>query len=135
MDQMARIHAASFTVPRPWAAAEFADLMSMRGVFCEATSQGFVVGRLIAGEAELLTLAVDPAARRRGMGRALLAKFLSHLGESDRAFLEVAAGNAPARALYRASGWAESGLRRGYYRHPDRQSEDAVIMTWAFSRT
>lgn len=132
---MAEIHAESFTIPRPWSAAEFAGLMGMAGVFVETTARGFVMGRLIAGEAELLTLAVSPCARRLGEGRALMAAFLTHIGPEDRAFLEVAAGNLPARALYTGTGWVESGLRRAYYRYAGGQAEDAVIMTWADART
>lgn len=132
---MAEIHAESFTIPRPWSAREFADLVSMAGVFVETTQRGFIMGRLIAGEAELLTLAVAPQARRSGEGRALVAAFLGHLGPDDRAFLEVAAGNIPARSLYKATGWAETGLRRAYYRHAGGAAEDAVVMTWADAQT
>lgn len=133
--EMAAVHRASFAVPRPWSEAEFQDLLGMRGVFVDSVPQGFVMGRLIAGEAELLTLAVAPEARRQGAGRALMAAFLGHLNAGDTAFLEVAASNAAARALYAATGWAEAGIRRGYYRHPDGQCEDAMIMTWASSGT
>lgn len=128
---MAAIHAASFTVPRPWLETEFADLLGMKGVFVECAAQGFIMGRLIAGEAELLTLAVAPQARRSGAGRALMAAFLAHLGPHDSAFLEVAASNIAARALYEATGWRDVGVRRAYYRRADGQAEDAVVMTWA----
>jgi ribosomal-protein-alanine N-acetyltransferase len=132
---MAEIHAESFAIPRPWSANEFTDLVAMQGVFVETTAHGFIMGRSVAGEIELLTLAVSPQARRTGEGRALIAAFLQHIGPEDRAFLEVAAGNTPARALYHATGWEDAGLRRSYYRHPNGQAEDAVVMTWAIAQT
>jgi ribosomal-protein-alanine N-acetyltransferase len=71
----------------------------------------------VAGEAELLTLAVAPPARRRGRGRALLAAFEQGARERGacEAFLEVAADNAPAVALYAGAGYSELGRRPGYY--------------------
>ncbi len=78
-----------------------------------------------AQEAELLRIAVRPDLRGRGLARALLAAGEAALGgEGARTLrLEVRVSNAPARALYAASGWAEAGLRRGYYR----DGEDAVL--------
>ena len=78
---------------------------------------GRVLARIAAEEAEILTLAVAPAARRQGLGRALL---LAAMEEAARRgaremFLEVAAANPAARALYAACGFTEVGLRRGYY--------------------
>ncbi|MDP2064128.1 MAG: GNAT family N-acetyltransferase [Phaeovulum sp.] len=130
---MAALHAAAFSTPRPWSAAEIAGLCATAGVFVLGDSRGFVLGRALAGEAELLTLAVAPAERRRGLGRALLAGFeaAARLAGAEAAFLEVAAANAPARALYAAAGWRETGRRRGYYRNPDGSPEDALVLTRA----
>jgi ribosomal-protein-alanine N-acetyltransferase len=78
-----------------------------------------------AGEAELLRVAVSPAARRRGLGAALLraaARDLAAAGVA-RLYLEVRAGNEPARRLYERDGWRVLGLRAGYY--PD--GEDAML--------
>ena len=80
-------------------------------------AEALALGREIAGEAELLTLAVAPAGRRAGTGAALLAAFEAEArtrGARD-AFLEVADDNAPARALYARAGWREVGRRPGYY--------------------
>ncbi len=79
-------------------------------------SAGFLLGRILAGEAEVLTLAVHPDARRRGIGRDLLARFLARAaaGGAARAFLEVAEDNPGALALYAAAGFAAVGRRRGY---------------------
>lgn len=129
-ERLAALHAASFTLPRPWSAAEFAALLSAPQTFLLAESTGFLVGRAVAGEAELLTLAVEPAARRAGCGRRLLARFEAEARArgAERAFLEVAAGNRAARALYAGAGWREAGLRRGYYAAPGGAAVDAVVM-------
>ncbi|MFT3688752.1 GNAT family N-acetyltransferase [Paenirhodobacter sp.] len=124
---LAALHARCFTTPRPWSEGEFRDLLAAPFTFLLTAPQGFLLGRVIAGEAELLTLAVAPEARRRGTGRALLAGFAetARARGADSAFLEVAEDNAPARALYAAAGWREAGRRRGYY-HP---GIDALVLT------
>ena len=128
---LARLHAACFTLPRPWTEAEFTDLLSRSGVFLLTNPGGFVLGRVVADEAELLTLAVDPAARRQGHGHNLLTAFEDAAARcgAGAAFLEVASANAPARALYARRGWVEAGLRRGYYREPGGKADDALILT------
>lgn len=128
---LARLHAACFTMPRPWSAAEFSELIESRFVFLETVPGGFVLGRVIADEAELLTVAVDPATRRQGLGAQLLTAFATRAAERGAvtAFLEVAADNAAARALYARGGWQESGHRRGYYHTPEGRSVDALILT------
>ena len=57
---MAALHAACFAFPRPWSAAEFAALLADPLVFVQTLPGGFVMGRAVAGEAELLTVAVAP---------------------------------------------------------------------------
>ena len=92
-------------------------------------AQGFALGRVIGAEAELISLAVAPEARRAGLGRALLGAFATaaHARGATRAFLEVAADNKAALALYAAAGWRESGRRKGYYRRPDGARVDALL--------
>lgn len=116
-EAMARLHAVCFGRPRPWSAAEINDILTMTGSFALTAPQGFLIGRVVAGEAELLTLAVAPEARRRGVASALLDRFAaaSHSRAATTAFLEVAADNAPAIALYQRKGWAQAGRRRRYY--------------------
>ncbi|MDO5530331.1 MAG: GNAT family N-acetyltransferase [Paracoccus sp. (in: a-proteobacteria)] len=116
--ELARLHAACFTLPRPWTEAEFAALIAAKGAFLLThEGAGFLLGRAIASEAELLTLAVAPEARRGGIARGLLARFAAaaRRAGAESAFLEVAADNAPALALYQSAGWREAGRRRGYY--------------------
>jgi ribosomal-protein-alanine N-acetyltransferase len=91
---------------------------------------GFLLGRAVAGEAELLTLAVAPEARRRGLGRKLVARFLyqARLRGAESAFLEVAADHAAACALYHQAGFATVGRRRGYYPVPGEPALDALVL-------
>lgn len=129
-EELARLHARCFTTPRPWNSAEFADLIASPLCFLCCRAGGFVLGRAIAGEAELLTIAVAPEARRGGIGRALMADFAAaaRARAAETAFLEVAQDNAAARALYEADGWQAAGKRRGYYHTPDGRAIDAVVM-------
>lgn len=114
---LARLHAACFTLPRPWTEAEFAALAAQPGSLLLTVPHGFLLGRVMADEAELLTLAIAPSVRRSGHGRALVRQFLSAIAAqgAKTAFLEVAADNAPALSLYRQTGWTEAGRRRNYY--------------------
>jgi len=78
-----------------------------------------------AAEAELLRIAVSPAARGKGQGRRLLAESseaLRALGVSEL-YLEVRVSNTAARSLYEAEGWVFTGIRKAYYR----DGEDAAL--------
>lgn len=88
---------------------------------------GFLAARAVAGEAEILNIAVEPAMRRRGAGRALLEAAVAEARErgARRLYLEVRATNEPARSFYFACGFAEVGRRPNYYQHPP---EDAVVL-------
>lgn len=128
--ELARIHAAAFAVPRPWSAAEIAALLEAPGAILIARPGGFALIRVAAGEAELLTLAVAPPARRRGLGRALLAEAEARAAAAGAAelLLEVAEDNAAARALYAAAGYLPAGRRRGYFALPGGGRVDALVL-------
>jgi ribosomal-protein-alanine N-acetyltransferase len=129
---LARAHAAAFEAP--WPPEAFAALMATPGVFALAAVNhepvGVILMRAIAGEAEVLTLAVEPAHRRRGVALALLRAGLARAQAmgAEEAFLEVAADNTPALALYRAEGFEEAGHRGGYYRRTDGEAVDALVL-------
>jgi ribosomal-protein-alanine N-acetyltransferase len=129
-DQMAATHAAAFAQDRPWSAAEFADFLAQRLCFVTGDPRCFALVRVLADEAELLTLATDPEHQRRGLARAVMAGWMAEAGRrgAARAWLEVAADNAAAVALYAAMGFAVRGRRRGYYRRHGLPAVDALVM-------
>jgi [ribosomal protein S18]-alanine N-acetyltransferase len=92
-----------------------------------APAAGFSLVRSVAGEDELLLIAVDPAHRRGGLGTMLLDQVLeqSRRRGSSRIHLEMRRGN-PAEHLYRARGFVPVGLRPKYYRSPSGERMDAI---------
>jgi len=129
---LAELHASAFD--EPWSADEILRFAEDRGGFALAVEDGkalagFILCRLIAGEAEVLTLAVRPAARRRGVARALLeAAIVLAAPTAESMFLEVAADNPGAVALYEGAGFETVGSRAGYYGRPSAGSVDALVM-------
>lgn len=126
---LADLHERSF--PSGWSADDLAVLARQPGVvilqarrasaYGSRSVIGFLILRVAADEAEVLTIAVDPRQRRRGIGEVLMRAALSRL-YADRVaslFLEVDAANAGALALYRKLGFRKVGERRGYYRDSD----------------
>jgi ribosomal-protein-alanine N-acetyltransferase len=128
---MARIDAAAFPRDRAWPEAEIAALLGTGGVAAITGQDGFALVRVLPPEAELLTIAVDPAVQGQGHGTALLADVLHHAAQSgvEVLFLEVASDNAAARALYERAGFAQVGQRKGYYRRSDGTRSDALILS------
>jgi ribosomal-protein-alanine N-acetyltransferase len=117
---IAAVHAASFQ--RSWGEDEFHRLIADRSVVTHRatvgrTLIGFILSRITAGEAEILSVAIAPARRGRGFARPLLDLHLRRLaGLGARAvFLEVDEHNAPACRLYRRAGFHQVGRRKGYY--------------------
>ena len=129
--QLAGLHARCFAAPRPWSADEFRGFLADTHTLLVGDSDGFALGRVIADEAELLTIAVAPDRRREGRGRRLLSDLeqAACARGATRCFLEVAVENTAAIALYHAAGYRETGRRRGYYRQPGRAAEDALILS------
>lgn len=118
--EIAEIHASCFE--HPWSAGVFADLAVKphhRLYLLEDNGRvvSFIVLAVVVGEAEILTLATDPAVQGRGWGRRLLEGVIAELrAEGQEAiFLEVAIDNAPALALYKRCGFERTGLRKAYY--------------------
>lgn len=126
--RLAEIHATAF--PAPWDAAAFEALLAQTGVFVLEAPDGFILLRAVADEAEVLTLAVRPAARRSGQGAGLVEQGAAAAATrgATRLFLEVAQDNVPALALYARAGFAETGRRPGYYARPDGGRQDALVL-------
>lgn len=128
---MARIHTAAFTMQRPWSEAEFADLCDSPLVFHISTApMCFALGRIIAGDAELLTIATHPEAQQQGHAKTCLHAFLDHCRakQCESVFLEVEEKNTAALALYTKAGFHITGKRAGYYRRPTGERSDAILM-------
>ena len=132
-EAMAAVHGRAFA--RGWSAADIAELTAGPGGFAlmveeDDAALGFILCRTVGEEAEILTLAVEPGARRRGLGRALVdaAAGAARMAGAETLFLEVAHDNGPALALYEAAGFARAGLRRGYYDLGGGNTADAVVM-------
>lgn len=127
-EALAALHAEAFDAP--WSPGAFADLIGQPGVVLEAEGDGFILIRTVADEAEILTLAVRPSARRQGLGARLVraASDRASAKGTTRLFLEVAEDNAPARALYRSLGFQAAGRRPRYYQRPEGPATDALIL-------
>lgn len=117
---IAALHAASFR--RGWDEEEVARLLLDSAVAADRltirrTLAGFIMSRMAADEAEILSVAIAPARRGRGLSRPLLDFHLRSLaGRGVRAvFLEVDEHNEPACLLYAGAGFTEVGRRTGYY--------------------
>lgn len=132
---MSRLHQAGFAPG--WSEAALGELMAgahtlALGAFEDDTDEprllGFTLISIVADEAEILTLVVDPGARRRGVARQLLGQVIVSAGASGATtlFLEVSDANTGARALYGDFSFAEVARRHGYYRSEG--GADAVVM-------
>ena len=128
-ERLAALHAAAFDTP--WSVTAFADLLGQAGVFAIETKGGFILMRAVADEAEILTLAVHPDARRGGQGVQLVAEgsAVASVRGADRIFLEVAEDNVAARSLYRRTGFVETGRRPRYYSRLGGSRVDALLLT------
>jgi len=130
---MAKLHAVSFQ--RGWSDGEFESLLLDRATLAHRatvgrTLAGFVLSRIVADEAEILSIAVAPARRSRGVAGALLQRHLGRLaGLGVRTvFLEVAPDNAPAQRLYARAGFREVGRRPDYYPQAGGGSVAALVL-------
>lgn len=130
---LAGIHAQAFETP--WDEPALDSLLGQAGVHLLARPDGFILIRVVADEAEVLTLAVRPSARGRGLGTILVegAVDLARAAGAGRLFLEVAEDNRPARALYGRLGFEAAGRRRGYYTRSDGTAQDALILSLSLS--
>lgn len=126
---LAGLHEAAFTVDRSWSASEFEGLVANPFTFVIGQAHGFALIRTLAGETELLTLAVDPAHHRQGIAKSLLTRWLDNTqSDAKRAFLEVAADNMAAMALYEGLGFEISATRGAYYTRNTARPVDALMM-------
>lgn len=130
---MAAIHATAFD--RPWSEIEFEELLAA-GAFAIAEPGGFIMVRVAADEAEILTLAVEPERRRRGIGLALI-RAACHEAErhgAEAIFLEVALDNEAALKVYDRARFEKVAVRPHYYPRPGGRKVDAQILSRPLGR-
>jgi ribosomal-protein-alanine N-acetyltransferase len=115
-----------------WPEASYRESLSSPGMVAfvsegDGRVSGFLIGRQVADEAEILNLAVAPMARRRGEGGGLLRAAMDEFRARgvSRVFLEVRESNATGIAFYEKRGFFKMGRRAGYYRDPE---EAAIVM-------
>ncbi|MCR4376552.1 MAG: GNAT family N-acetyltransferase [Rhodospirillales bacterium] len=141
VDVLARLHGEAFV--ESWDAEAFVSALHQPGALGFIVARdtddeplGFVLLRVSVfdsesgGEAEVLTLATRPFARRLGVARGLMDAALAALAEQGvtRVFLEVAADNVAAAALYTSLGFVEIGRRKAYYARGSQPRMDAIVM-------
>ena len=117
----------------PWSLGILHDCLAV-GYCCwvwhlQSNIVGYGVMSVAAGECHLLNICIHPDWRRQGLGRRMLVHLLNigRRHEADSAFLEVRVSNSAALHLYRAEGFNEIGVRRGYYPHR-KGREDALVL-------
>jgi [ribosomal protein S18]-alanine N-acetyltransferase len=124
---MAMIHASAFPRTEAWSRDVFGLQLELPNVFgLLYLSNGLILVRVAADEAEILTLAVEPSVRRSGIGGILLREATTRaeaLG-ARTVFLEVSIGNIAARRLYTRAGFVQVGLRPHYYS----DNSDALVL-------
>ena len=137
-DAMATVHAAAFPGGEVWTASEMIGLLDQpanlaRGLRDGPNLAAFILVQYVRDEAEILTLATAPQARRRGFARTLLQALEQELAPSGLATwqLDVRADNSGARAFYEALGFQTDGVRRNYYKRLEGGRIDAILMSKA----
>jgi [ribosomal protein S18]-alanine N-acetyltransferase len=115
-----------------WTQASYREWMNSPGAVAfvgegDGGVTGFIIGRQMADEAEVLNLAVAPSSRRKGQGGALLKAALGEFRVHgvSRVYLEVRESNVAARAFYAKYGFSQTSKRPKYYRKPE---EAAIVM-------
>jgi tRNA threonylcarbamoyladenosine biosynthesis protein TsaB len=130
---LASLHGLCFA--QSWSARSIGQLLGTQGAFAllaesAGAACGFIIIRVAADEAEILSIGVPAPGRRLGTGRKLVAAGAAkaHGMGAATLFLEVARENEAARALYANAGFVKAGLRRGYYREPGAEAGDALVL-------
>lgn len=134
---LAELHAVIFTAPwdQPWSAQSFAEILAMPGahgwLMSDAgTPVGFMLVRFTLDEGEILLTGVVPEARRRGHAARLMRVLIGAARDAglSKLFLEYAARNPAAEALYGRFGFTRIGVRRAYYERRGGGREDAIVL-------
>lgn len=123
---MAHLHALVFA-QSAWSQGAFVDMLAQDTVLAFGHADGFILLQQLPEGLEILTLAVHPDKRRRGLARQLMTHVMTAL-KPPRLWLEVAADNDAAQALYAGLGFSVEGRRSKYYKRAGNLPVDAVLM-------
>lgn len=131
LEALAQLERTAFS--DPWTLPQLQEAFGWGGAVAfvaeadDGAIDGYVLGRVVVDEAEVLTIATHPTRRRGGIGRALLAAAMTAMVQRGAVavWLEVRVSNEAAIAMYRKAGFVAAGVRRGYYRRP---VEDALVL-------
>jgi ribosomal-protein-alanine N-acetyltransferase len=135
---LARLHARLFD--QPWDQPSLAGLLdhpAALALLAKSTDDpavaGFIIAHVAADEAEVLSVGVAPEWQRRGVARLLFDELVSAAASrgAKQLYIDVAADNGPALALYSGLGFVEKGRRSGYYVHQAAPASDALLLTRA----
>ena len=130
---LSAIHRASFH--RGWSEGEFQQMLAERNTLAHRLrlgeqTVGFIISRIAADEAEILSVAIAAKYRGRGLSGGLLRTHLGYLAGYGlkTVFLEVEENNRPARALYERAGFRTVGRRERYYKDAGGEQLNALVM-------
>lgn len=129
--EMAKLHLLSGCLTRPWSEIEYKNLLNTDTVKFFDVKNGFLIGRIISQDAEILNVIVHPKYRRLGKARQLVGKFEKEAKDAGslNCFLEVAESNSSANALYHDLGYLKVGQRKNYYEFVDGRKDSALILS------
>ena len=129
--EMARLHSLSGNHTRPWSEIEYKKLLHTNTSRLFHTKNGFLIGRFIDQDAEILNVIIHPDYRRLGKASKLIGTFEKEAKDAGslRCFLEVAESNSSAKKLYKTLGYLKVGQRNNYYKFVDGRKDDAAILS------
>ena len=129
--EMAKLHLLLGGHTRPWSEIEYKNLLDTNTSRLYHTKNGFLIGRVIDQDAEILNVIIHKDYRRRGKASNLIGIFEKEAKDAgcSRCFLEVAESNISAKKLYKALGYLKVGQRDNYYKFGDGRKDDAAILS------
>ena len=129
--EMARLHLLSGGHTRPWSEMEYKKLRDTNTSRLFHTENGFLIGRIIDRDAEIINVIIHPDYRRLGKASKLIGMFEKEAKDagSSKCFLEVAESNSSAKKLYSSLGYLKVGQRHNYYKFLNGRKDDAIILS------
>ena len=129
--EMAKLHLLLGKHSRPWSEIEYKNLLDADTSRFFYTKNGFLIGRVIDQDAEILNVIIHPDYRRLGKASKLIGIFEKEAKDAGcaRCFLEVAESNSSAKKLYKALGYLKVGQRNNYYKFVDGHKDNAAILS------